>query len=236
MENRTFNNNKHSVYDLLYGWDEQKQKPRITTLVRNIPAKPVFRWIHLPSNNMSWVEALITKHFIEDSAKDVEGFKALEKSFGQQHRGPTVHSHFMRPLCQRMHPTTNLSYLDLQDSTTEKSGNEQEIPQISAPTPDNTPVKESSKPASAKPDKKGNKGEKQGKKPERPRQKPEQGSGNAPRKASNSLLKDLTPNGRRESRQSDRSRTPMGKMPRSLERNGNHVLFVGPMPSLNLRY
>jgi len=52
MENRTFNNNKHSVYDLLYGWDEKKGKPSVTTLVRNIPAKPLFRWIHLPANNV----------------------------------------------------------------------------------------------------------------------------------------------------------------------------------------
>jgi ankyrin repeat protein len=52
MENRTFNNNKHSIYDLLYGWDEKKQKPSVTTLVRNIPARPSFRWIHLPTNNV----------------------------------------------------------------------------------------------------------------------------------------------------------------------------------------
>jgi ankyrin repeat protein len=219
MENRTFNNKKHSVYDLLYGWDEKKEKPCVTTLVRNIPAKPAFRWIHLPANNMTWVEALITNHFIEDGAKDVEGFKALEKSFGQQHKGPTVHSHFMRPLCQRMHPTAKLSSPDEPESGTEKSAPEIEVSEPNTPKSEKTPVKDSSKS-----DKKATKADKQGKKPDRPGSRSEQ-SGNAPRKASNSLLKDLSL-GRRESRQSDRSRTPMGKMPRPVERNGNVVLFV----------
>jgi hypothetical protein len=59
-----------------------------------------FRWIHLPANNMAWVEALLTKAFIEEGANDVEGFKALERSFSNQHRGQQSHSHFMRPLCQ----------------------------------------------------------------------------------------------------------------------------------------
>jgi Mg2+ and Co2+ transporter CorA len=49
---------------------------------------------------MAWVEALLTKAFIEEGASDVEGFKALEKSFSHQHRGQQMHSHFMRPLCQ----------------------------------------------------------------------------------------------------------------------------------------
>lgn len=49
---------------------------------------------------MAWVEALLTKSFIEEGAGDVEGFKALERSFSHQHRGQQVHSHFMRPLCQ----------------------------------------------------------------------------------------------------------------------------------------
>lgn len=49
---------------------------------------------------MAWVEALLTKAFIEEGSSDVDGFKALEKSFSHQHRGQQTHSHFMRPLCQ----------------------------------------------------------------------------------------------------------------------------------------
>lgn len=46
---------KHSVYDLLYGWDESTNKPTIPTLAKNIKYQPAFRWIHLPANNVSQV-------------------------------------------------------------------------------------------------------------------------------------------------------------------------------------
>jgi ankyrin repeat protein/Mg2+ and Co2+ transporter CorA len=89
-----------SVYDLLYGRDPKNpHKQAVTTRPENVKATD-FRWIHLPANNMAWVEALMTKSFIEEGASDVEGFKGLEKSFHHQHRGQRVHSQFMRPLCQ----------------------------------------------------------------------------------------------------------------------------------------
>jgi ankyrin repeat protein len=44
---------KHSVYELLYGWDEESNKPKIPTLTRNIKYEPAFRWLHLPANNVS---------------------------------------------------------------------------------------------------------------------------------------------------------------------------------------
>lgn len=43
---------KYSVYDLLYGWDDEKDKPKVPTLTKNIHYKPDFRWIHLPANNV----------------------------------------------------------------------------------------------------------------------------------------------------------------------------------------
>ena len=49
---------------------------------------------------MSWCHELLTKRFIEEGAHDVEGFKALERSFNYQHRGEKLHSSFMRPMCQ----------------------------------------------------------------------------------------------------------------------------------------
>lgn len=89
-----------SVYELLYGRDpENPRKQAVTTQPMNVKASE-FRWIHLPANNMAWVEALMTKSFIEEGAGDIEGFKGLEKSFSHQHRGQRPHSHFMRPLCQ----------------------------------------------------------------------------------------------------------------------------------------
>jgi ankyrin repeat protein len=93
---------KHSVYDLLYGWDHKQHAPLVQTLPKNVKSRPAFRWIHLPANNVAWIETLLTKSFIEGGARDVDDFKALEKCFGQEHRGPTVHAQFMRTFCQRM--------------------------------------------------------------------------------------------------------------------------------------
>lgn len=91
---------KRSVYEVLYGRDAiNPRKPAVTILPTEAKATN-FRWIHLPANNMAWVEALLTKVFIEEGANDHEGFRALERSFTHQHRGQQVHSHFMRPLCQ----------------------------------------------------------------------------------------------------------------------------------------
>jgi ankyrin repeat protein len=54
--------------------------------------KKRFRWIHLPANNMAWVETLFNKLFIEEEAADVDSFKALQKTLGHQHRGRHPHS------------------------------------------------------------------------------------------------------------------------------------------------
>ncbi len=43
---------KYSVYDLLYSWNNELDKPRVSTLTKNIHYKPDFRWIHLPANNV----------------------------------------------------------------------------------------------------------------------------------------------------------------------------------------
>jgi ankyrin repeat protein/Mg2+ and Co2+ transporter CorA len=91
---------KRTVYEVLYGRDAiNPRKPAVNILPTESKATS-FRWIHLPANNMAWVEALLTKAFIEEGANDHEGFRALERSFNHQHRGQQVHSHFMRPLCQ----------------------------------------------------------------------------------------------------------------------------------------
>lgn len=91
---------RRTVYEVLYGQDPiNPRKPAVTILPKDSKATN-FRWIHLPANNMAWVEALLTKAFIEEGASDVEGFKALERSFTHSHRGQQIHSHFMRPLCQ----------------------------------------------------------------------------------------------------------------------------------------
>jgi ankyrin repeat protein/Mg2+ and Co2+ transporter CorA len=91
---------RKTVYELLYARDSVNPRKPANTILPQDSKVINFRWIHLPANNMAWVETLLTKWFIEDGAHDVEGFKALEKSFSHQHRGQQTHSHFMRPLCQ----------------------------------------------------------------------------------------------------------------------------------------
>ena len=77
---------RKSVFDVLYGDDKDNHRKPAFTIIPNDNATE-FRWIHLPSNNMAWVEALLTKLFIEEGASDIDGFKALERSFSHQHRG-----------------------------------------------------------------------------------------------------------------------------------------------------
>lgn len=91
-----------TVFDLLYGWDEKEDKPTVPVLTKNIKWKPQFRWIHLPANNIAWIETLLAKSFIEGGHRDVEGFKALGKCFDQEHRGPLAHANFMRAYCHRV--------------------------------------------------------------------------------------------------------------------------------------
>lgn len=89
-----------SVYELLYGRDAENPRKAAFSTVPERSGATDFRWIHLPANDMGWVEALLTKAFIEEGAHDVESFKGLERSFHFQHRGQRAHSLFMRPLCQ----------------------------------------------------------------------------------------------------------------------------------------
>lgn len=111
---------RRTVYELLYGRDlVNTQKPAITVLPKHNKSTN-FRWIHLPANNMTWVEALLTKAFIEEGAGDVESFKALERSFSHQHRGKQTHSHFMRPICQSTPRTPRLPEDELPESPAEQ--------------------------------------------------------------------------------------------------------------------
>jgi ankyrin repeat protein/Mg2+ and Co2+ transporter CorA len=96
-ENRV---SKRTMFELLYGRDPQNaRKPAFNVLPKEVKGVN-FRWVHLPANNMAWVEALLTKAFVEEGASDVAGFMALERSITHQHRGQQIHSHYMRPLCQ----------------------------------------------------------------------------------------------------------------------------------------
>ncbi|KAL1846327.1 hypothetical protein Daus18300_014290 [Diaporthe australafricana] len=99
---------KHSVYDVLYGWNQKNGRPKVPTWTSSAGAQNDFKWIHLPTNNIAWVETLLIKWFIESGCRDLESYKALTKCFEQEHRGPLPHANFMRPYCQRissLHPS-----------------------------------------------------------------------------------------------------------------------------------
>lgn len=42
----------YSVYDLLYGWNAEDDKPKVSTNIKSMKRQLRFRWIHLPANNV----------------------------------------------------------------------------------------------------------------------------------------------------------------------------------------
>lgn len=47
-------------------------------------------------------QTLLAKNFVESGHRDIEPFKALEKTFDQEHRGNYPHAYFMRTYCHRI--------------------------------------------------------------------------------------------------------------------------------------
>ena len=116
--------NKQTVWQILYARDEKNpDMPAIPIAIDHVEGmkKPLFRWIHLPANNISWLEVLLTKYYLEGECRDVTVLKSLLRLLGrQQHRGSEIHSRFMRPSCKRIwippkrsadptHPTSHKS-------------------------------------------------------------------------------------------------------------------------------
>lgn len=46
---------KHSVYDVLYGWNQKNGRPKVSTSTTTAGAQNDFKWIHLPTNNVSFL-------------------------------------------------------------------------------------------------------------------------------------------------------------------------------------
>lgn len=53
---------KHSVYDVLYGWNQKNGRPKVSTSTNTAGVQNDFKWIHLPTNNVS-SSGLLTLHF-----------------------------------------------------------------------------------------------------------------------------------------------------------------------------
>lgn len=93
---------KRSMHDLLYGKYPVSPSTRSEAPFDNAQNSQRFRWVHCPSNNITWCQELLLKRFAEQGGADAEGYKALERSFNYQHRGTRVHAHYMRPMCQHV--------------------------------------------------------------------------------------------------------------------------------------
>lgn len=96
---------QQTIFDLLY----VSQGPNGEETWRRPVTKPrfgeegSFRWIHLPANNLSWCQALITRWYVEGECPKTEDYINLERSLSQQqHQGPKVHSIHMRPTFRRL--------------------------------------------------------------------------------------------------------------------------------------
>lgn len=101
FDHKDFNRvQRRSVYELLYARSAKDPSKHLISTLPEMTKATQFRWIHLPANNLTWCDALLTKRFIEQGATDVEGYKALASAFNHQHRGQQHHSRFMRPMCQ----------------------------------------------------------------------------------------------------------------------------------------
>ncbi|KAL4893515.1 ankyrin repeat-containing domain protein [Aspergillus ambiguus] len=85
---------RRSIFDLIYRRDQENPRKHAMVAAPDC-GENGFRWIHLPANNIMWVEALITKVFIEKGAQDVQAFGSLENSLSYHQQG---HSQFMMPL------------------------------------------------------------------------------------------------------------------------------------------
>ena len=240
MEQRQNNVDKCSVFDLLYEKDEKEGRPLVTTVVRNVKSKPAFRWIHLPANNMAWVEALMTKHFIESGADDVEGFKELAQGFSRQHWGPKVHSRFMRPSCQRMQaaPSDMASREEVAESNAVKAARtnlgdgpmpkKAENETAETVPVDNKSPQEDKPPAEplSKAEKQQKKAEKQGKKEEKQGKKQENKSRKPDMNGVQTSSPKPTPTKSRRTSDRWRPRNEASKEPRTPSRHGNISLFV----------
>jgi Mg2+ and Co2+ transporter CorA len=110
----------------LYGRDLiNRRKPAYDILPRHSKATD-FRWIHIPTNNISWIEDLLAKVFIEEGADDVEGYMDLQQSLSYQHGGKLAHSRFMTPACR----ITTRAQKSADDELSEDATTEQGPPEI----------------------------------------------------------------------------------------------------------
>ena len=89
-----------SVFELLYGRDPNDDEKPAQKVSPSDLGRDGFRWIHLPANETSWCQDLLSKYYVEKGTMDLNSFKALERSFNHQRGGHESYSRYMSSTCQ----------------------------------------------------------------------------------------------------------------------------------------
>ncbi|KAI0161221.1 hypothetical protein GGR57DRAFT_518430 [Xylariaceae sp. FL1272] len=126
----------HSVYDLLYGWNYMKDEPLVPLSSRKLKYQPKFRWIHLPANNVVWIETLLAKLLAEGGYRGIEAFRSITEALDQEQRGPSNLNPSMRPSCQQiLAPQSSMRSRGLSSTLPEPLNNPASFPDSEAPSP-----------------------------------------------------------------------------------------------------
>ena len=80
------------------------------------------------------MKTLLAKLFVEAGCRDIDDFKALQRCFGQEHRGQQVHACFMRTFCQKIQKLQFDNFVP-KESSPERTF-EQSIPVVVEPPSD----------------------------------------------------------------------------------------------------
>ncbi|KAK7209412.1 hypothetical protein V2G26_016590 [Clonostachys chloroleuca] len=124
-----------SIYELLYGWNlnhddvsdqgasdqetseeegQEKKVQRDSPTVSTIPRDGI-KWIHLPANNLAWLQTLIGKAWIERDCKNIGSFHTIMNCLDNSNRTSSKHANYLLPSCHIIRgPPSDFSYGDEQ--------------------------------------------------------------------------------------------------------------------------
>ncbi|KAF2105600.1 ankyrin repeat-containing domain protein [Lophiotrema nucula] len=88
-----------SLYDVLYKRDPQSRQTPPFRITPPPHRRTRVRWLHLPANNIEWVEALFDKIYLEEGSMTIESYRVLQKSLHDYRKALLDHSPFVGPLC-----------------------------------------------------------------------------------------------------------------------------------------
>ncbi|PVH77515.1 ankyrin [Cadophora sp. DSE1049] len=91
---------RHPVDDVLYGWDPDEQGDLTVPKVPTVPEYGYgIKWIHLPANNMAWIQTLVPKAWIERDCERARSFGTTMNCLNEGTRKPLNHTNYLQPSC-----------------------------------------------------------------------------------------------------------------------------------------